>query len=88
MKDDKGEWYKTPYYTVDEAIPYGGHGAKSVYLVQRFIPLKAEEAIAIYNHMGAWDKSAYGDPGKAYAKYPLAWLLHIADEAATYLDNM
>lgn len=31
---------------------YGGHGGKSVFLFDKFIRLKMDEAIAIFNHMG------------------------------------
>lgn len=78
-------WVQKPYYTVDEEFPFGGHGAKSVYLIQKHIQLTDEEAVAIMNHMGNED-------GKytvfsSYEKYPIAWLLHVADEAATVLDE-
>lgn len=78
-------WVQKPYYTVDEEFPFGGHGAKSVYLIQKHMKLTDEEAVAIMNHMGNED-------GKytvfsSYEKYPIAWLLHVADEAATILDE-
>lgn len=84
--DETGKWERVPYYTIDEELPFGGHGAKSMHLVSRFITLYDDEAMAIYHHMGAWDKSTYSDPGKAYSYSLLAWLLHVADEAATYID--
>ena len=36
---------KEPYYKFDELYPFGGHGSKSVYLAQRYIPLTWEEAV-------------------------------------------
>lgn len=88
VKDDEtGKWTKAPYYTIDEKMPFGGHGAKSLYIVSKYIKLYDDEAMAIYHHMGAWDKSNYSDPGKAYSYSLLAWLLHVADEAATYIDG-
>ena len=85
VKDDQGVWHKVPCYKIEEDFPFGGHGSKSLYLVQNFMKLQPEEAVAINCHMGAWDTSQYGNPSKAYETYKLAWLLHVADEAATYI---
>ena len=41
-----GEWVKEPYFTVDDALPYG-HGEKSVYIINGFLRLTREEAMAI-----------------------------------------
>ena len=85
--EETGKWDKVPYYRMDDDTGFGLHGAKSAWLLSRCMPLTDEEYIAIVHHMGAWDKSTYSDPGKAYEKYPLAWLLHVADELATYGDK-
>jgi hypothetical protein len=85
--EETGKWEKVPYYAIDEELPFGAHGGKSMFIVQKFIPLENDEAMAIFHHMGAYDKSAYNDSGKAYSYSILAWLLHIADEAATYVEN-
>lgn len=85
--EETGAWEKVPYYSVDERLPFGAHGAKSMYLVSRYIKLYDDEALAILHHMGAWDKSTYSDPGKAYSYSLLSWLLHVADEASTYVDE-
>ena len=52
--DATGAWEKVPYYTVEDAFPYG-HGEKSVYLIERFVRLKPAEAMAIRWHMGGFD---------------------------------
>lgn len=78
-----GERTCVPSYTRDEQFHYGGHGSKSVFLVERFIRLTDEEAVAINCHMGTWDGNM--DVSGAYEQYPLAWMLHVADEAATFL---
>lgn len=86
-KNEKGEWEKVPFYTVDDKFPYG-HGEKSVYLIERFMRLKTEEAIAIRWHMGGFDDSARAGSfalANAFEKYPLAVKLHLADLEATYL---
>ena len=85
VKDDAtGRWEKKPFYKVDEKFPFGGHGSKSVFLVQSHIKLTFEEGAAINVHMGPWDKQDYGNPGGVYQQSQLAWMLHVADERATY----
>ena len=51
---ENGVWVQKPYYTVDEQLPYG-HGEKSVFIIERFMRLSLEEAIAIRFHMGGFD---------------------------------
>ena len=85
--DVTGQWEKKPYYTKDEDFAFGGHGSKSMYLVMHFMQLTPEEAVAINCHMGAWDSNVYSNPSDAYEQNKLAWLLHVADEAATYIDK-
>lgn len=87
VKDERGVWHKVPCYRFEERYPYGGHGSKSVYLVQSFVRLSPEEAAAINCHMGQFDATQYSNPSPVYAANPLAWLLHVADEAATYVDE-
>lgn len=85
--DVTGEWEKKPYYTVDDAFPYG-HGEKSVYLIERFMRLKPAEAIAIRWHMGGFDDSVKAGSfamSDAYYKYPIAVKLHLSDMESTYL---
>lgn len=79
-------WVKRPVYVFDEDFCYGGHGSKSVYLAQKYMNLTDAEAVAINCHMGFSDR-APGDfgIGAAYEEYPIAWLLHVADESATWI---
>lgn len=84
-KNENGQWEKFDAYTVDEKFPFGGHGSKSVFLLQNFIKLTPEEAVAINCHMSSWDGAT--NVGKSYEKYPFAWLLHVADEAATFIKG-
>ncbi|MGN1258922.1 MAG: hydrolase [Christensenellales bacterium] len=87
---EKGEWVQKPYYVVDEKLPYG-HGEKSVYIINGFIRLTREEAIAINWHMGGFDHRVQGgngtSVGESYKKFPLALWLHLSDMQATYLDE-
>ena len=84
---ETGKWEQVPSYAIEEENPYGGHGSKSVFLISQFIKLSWEEASAINCHMGAWDMSNYTNPSKVYEENQLAWLLHVADECATYIDK-
>ena len=84
-----GEWQQVPVYVTDERFHFGGHGSKSVYQVQYFMKLEPAEAAAINCHMGFSDGSAttVRDVSNAYQQFSLAWIIHAADEAATYLLN-
>ena len=79
-------WVKRPFYKFEEDFCFGGHGSKSVFLANRFMKLTDEEGVAIACHMGFADR-APGDYslGNAYEQHPIAWLLHVADESATYI---
>lgn len=82
-----GIWEQVPYYTVEDAFPYG-HGEKSVFLIERFMRLKTSEAMAIRWHMGGFDDAARSggfSMSIAFDKFPLAVKLHMADLEATYL---
>lgn len=87
VKQPDGSWEKEPYYTINDKLPIGNHGDKSVFIIQRFMPLAAEEVAAIRYHMGAFQEGDMKNISKVYEKYPLAMLLHIADLEATYLDE-
>lgn len=83
---ENGVWIQKPYYTFVEDFPYGGHGSKSVFLIQRFMTLSDEEAVAINCHMGFSEQGAnVAAISSAFERYSLAWLLHVADESATYM---
>ena len=84
-----GVWVQRPVYIFEEDFSYGGHGSKSVFLAQSYMKLTKEEAVAINCHMGFSDRGP-GDfnLGAAYEQYPLAWLLHVADESATYIREV
>lgn len=78
-----GVWIQEPFYTFQEDFSFGGHGSKSVWLIEKCLPLTEEEAVAINCHMGNEDGKY--TCSKSYEAYPLAWMLHVADEAATLL---
>lgn len=84
-KNEYGQWESYPVYTFKEDYCFGGHGSKSVYLIQRYMPLTDVEAVAINCHMGTNnnDYSVFD----AYRQHPLAFLLHAADMASTIKFN-
>ena len=88
VKNDKGVWEKVPCYTIDEKFCYGGHGSKSVFIIQQFMKLTPQEACAINCHMGAYDRAS-GDYsiGQAFEQTPLALMLSVADQYATFIDE-
>lgn len=84
-----GEWVQKPYYKVEDSLPYG-HGEKSVYMISGFMKLTREEAMAINWHMGAFDERTKNNPNmlkNVFEKFPNAFLFHIADYMASYLDE-
>lgn len=88
VKED-GVWVSKPYYKIEEAYPFG-HGEKSVYLIMKYMLLTNEEALAINWHMGPYDDRVKGGSqvvSAAFHKCHLAFLTHIADSMATYLDE-
>lgn len=84
-----GEWVQKPFYKVEDSLPYG-HGEKSVYMISGFMKLTREEAMAINWHMGAFDPRAQANSvvlSNVFYRYPIAFLFHLADYMATYLDE-
>lgn len=84
------QWHEEPTYFYNEEAFEMGHGAASVYAVQKFMPLEDFEAQAIFWHMGAYDISNYmslNGLGSAYERNTLAFALHRADMMATYVTD-
>lgn len=89
LPNGKPEWEDYTGYDFDEEFPYG-HGEKSVYLLQKFIDLTDEEAMAIRWHMGFSDSSFKGGMqtvSNAMSKYPIIAFLHSADLISTALGG-
>lgn len=82
--EETGQWEKQPFYAVEDMFPYG-HGEKSVFLIERFMRLKIDEAMAIRWHMGGFEDSSGYAMSQAYDRYPLAVKLHLSDLESTYL---
>ncbi len=82
-------WVKRPFYKIEDTLPYG-HGEKSVYMISGFMRLTREEAMAINWHMGAFDERVRNNSNmlkNVFYRYPAAFLFHLADYMATYLDE-
>ena len=82
-----GQWEKVPSYSVEDLFPYG-HGEKSVFLIERFMKLRVEEAVAIRWHMGAWDDAVRGGSrglNEAMKLHRIVYELHAADMRATHI---
>ncbi|MBR3790966.1 MAG: HD domain-containing protein, partial [Clostridia bacterium] len=87
-KED-GVWVQKPYYTTEDPMPYG-HGEKSVYMINGFMRLTREEAMAINWHMGPYDMRVKGGSfalSDVFYLYPTAMLMYMADLQAAYLDE-
>ena len=83
VKGEDGKWTQVPTFTYEDPLPYG-HGEKSVYVINGFVRLTREEAMAIRWHMGFSGTEDSRLVGRAFAKYPLAFALSVADMEATY----
>ncbi len=89
----KANFYKTKIngknvvFVVDEQLSFGSHGGKSVYMLSKYLKdIRDEEAIAINCHMGfsrSDDNSI--SISESFHFSPLAWIIHVADEAATFM---
>lgn len=82
--DDLGYyvWKSEKIYIFEDDYPLG-HGEKSLYLLNQFIPVTKNEAIAIRYHMGAFRTEDVKVLSQVFEKYPLALALHMADMIAT-----
>lgn len=83
-KNENNQWEQYPTYKFEEDYVFGGHGSKSVYLIQNFITLTPEEATAINCHMGV--ENGKWEVCDAFRRSPFAFLLHTADMISTIPD--
>ena len=85
-----GNWREVEVWGVKDQLPMG-HGEKSVYLINKFMQLTDEEALAIRWHLGGFDTAVhfsypYGTPSKqAFRENKLVALIAMADLGAAYL---
>jgi hypothetical protein len=85
-----GKWHEVEVWSVKDKLPMG-HGEKSVYILQKYIELTDEEALAIRWHLGGFDPGVHFNYPSGYAQKQafkenkLVALLATADLAASYL---
>ncbi len=83
VKGEDGKWRSVPTFFFEDPLPYG-HGEKSVYIVNGFLRLNREEAMAIRWHMGFSGTEDTRMVGRALSQYPLAFALSVSDMEASY----
>jgi hypothetical protein len=85
-----GKWVEQEVWGVKDQLPMG-HGEKSVYIIQKYMQLTDEEALAIRWHLNGFDPGVHfnypsGYPQKqAMREHKIVALLATADIAASYL---
>ncbi|MEG1565407.1 MAG: hydrolase [Bacilli bacterium] len=91
-KDASGNWIKEPYYKYSPKFEMGGHGQKSLFIVQQFITgLSLNVCSSIVYHMGA--SGCPNSPLKddtalqCMESLPIVMFTNIADMEATFLDE-
>lgn len=88
-KDPVKGWIDYFGYACEDRFPLG-HGEKSVFMLQNFIQLTGQEALAIRWHQG-WTASVYADVSEKYALgnalkiAPLVSIVIHADAMSTFL---
>ena len=87
-KKVNGQWVEEQVYQYNDTFPFG-HGAKSVYYLQKYIHDISPQALqAVYYHMGGLDNPNEGSAvSYVFSHNPVAILLHTADCLATFLDE-
>lgn len=88
--EETGQWEKKEIYTINDKLCMG-HGEGSVYMIQAFMKLNRDEALAIRWHMNGFDNAVKGGDfsmNSAKEQTPLVTLLQIADLwASSFLEE-
>lgn len=79
--EETGRWEKVQAYQYDKPQYPFGHGASSMYIIQQFMHLTREEALAIRWHMGEYNacQNEMSELQEARDNYPLVLLIQTAD---------
>lgn len=83
IKNENNETEKIASFEYHDTLPYG-HGEKSVYIINNYMRLTREEAMAIRWHMGFSGCENKNTIRSALKMYPLALAVHIADMESIY----
>lgn len=88
--EETGQWEKKQVYQVEDKLGMG-HGEGSLYIIQSFMKLNRDEALAIRWHMGEFDNAVKGGDysiNTAKEQSPIVTLLHLADSwASSFLEK-
>ena len=88
--EETGQWEKKEVYQIEDRLGMG-HGEGSLYIIQSFMKLNRDEALAIRWHMGEFDNAVKGGDysiNTAKEQSPIVTLLHLADIwASSFLDK-
>lgn len=82
-----GKWIDEEQWVHRDEYPLG-HGEKSLSMIQEFIKLSKQEAMAIRWHMGPWDAEGYSarkSMGQAMDMYPMVKAMMLADQTASWM---
>lgn len=81
-------WVPEECYKVrEDHFDFGDDGSNSNYIVQTYLKLSYEEAVAIQNHQGYINGQILPSASRVWAKVPLALYLHLADMESTYITE-
>lgn len=88
--EETGQWEKKEVYQIEDRLGMG-HGEGSLYIIQSFMKLNRDEALAIRWHMGEFDNAVKGGDysiNTAKEQSPIVTLLHLADIwASSFLEK-
>lgn len=88
--EETGQWEKKEIYNIEDKLCMG-HGEGSVYMIQAFMKLTREEALAIRWHMSGYDSAVKGGDfslNGAKEQSSLVTLLSLADIwASSFLEK-
>ena len=94
VKDDTtGKWEQIKSYALKdetERLIYSQHQENAIFIINQFMKLGYEEALAIRYHMGTTEETDNFASTRTIAAFktsPLAFYLHIADMQAMLLDE-
>lgn len=94
VRDDAtGKWEQVKSYAVKddtERLIYSQHQENAIFIINQFMKLNYEEALAIRYHMGTTEETDNFASTRTIAAFkisPLAFYLHIADMQAMLLDE-
>lgn len=93
-KRDEGgnyDWQTVSAYKVrepEERFLFGNNEMTSEFMIRCYIPLNADESVAILHHLGGKGfDSAQDSLPEIFERYPLALYLHMAEMTSTYIDH-